>query len=143
MKLQLITIGKIKDQCFASKVLEYEQRIRHDAKIEIIELKDSNPVDEGKRLQEALRVRSGFSFVLSEEGKTYNSVSFAHKLSSINSTIQFVIGGPFGLDSSVKKEASELLSLSPMTFPHEIARLLLMEQIYRALTIIANSKYHK
>jgi 23S rRNA (pseudouridine1915-N3)-methyltransferase len=80
---------------------------------------------------------------LSENGKEYSSIAFAHHIAKINKPISFIIGGHHGLDELVLNAATEQLSLSKMTFTHEMARLLLLEQIYRALAILNNRSYHR
>jgi 23S rRNA (pseudouridine1915-N3)-methyltransferase len=146
MKIKLISVGRSKDKNLHSLIEEYKKKISYDAKLEVLEIKDSNPEEEGRKILELLNniKEPSFVFALSEEGKEHTSTEFAHKLRqlSFDRTIVFVIGGPFGLSEKAKENA-ELLSLSKMTFTHEMARLFLLEQIYRALSIIKNKKYHK
>lgn len=144
MRFHILTIGKIKDRQLEIKLEEYLKRIRFEAKIDITALKDSDKAGEGDRLTQALeRFKNAYVFVLTEEGKPYTSPAFARKIGGIHTDIVFVIGGPDGLSDGVKQRADQLLSLSKMTFPHEMALVLLTEQIFRALTIIGGRNYHK
>ena len=141
--IKVICVGKVKDRNLQLKTEDYIQRIRHDARLEIIELKDDSSEKENAKIKELVERETGHILILSEDGKEYGSVEFAKRIEQINRRIVFVIGGTFGLNTAVKKAASEVLSLSRFTFPHEIARLLLFEQIYRSLSIIRNRNYHK
>lgn len=141
--LKIISIGKVKDRNLQLKIEDYIGRIRHDARLELIELKDDSNEKENAKISELIERENGYVFALSEDGKEYGSSEFARRIESINRRIVFIIGGPFGLNPTVKKSASEILSLSRFTFPHDIARLLLFEQIYRSLSIIRNRNYHK
>lgn len=141
--IRIIAVGKIKDHYLFPKIEEFVNRIKHDSRLEITEIKDSSPENENLKILEALRKDQGYVFALTEEGREYDSVSFAKKMTEINGKIIFIIGGPDGLSKEVKSKSRELLSLSRMTFTHEIARLLLLEQLYRAGTIINNRKYHR
>lgn len=145
MNVKLITIGKMKDAHYAAKVADYTKRLSRYAKFSIVELKDSTRAKEGQALVDAIaRERGrGHCFALTEEGRTYDSPAFAKHLEKLACDLIFVIGGPEGLEPEVKATANNLLSLSPMTFTHEMARVLLIEQIYRAFSITHNGKYHK
>jgi 23S rRNA (pseudouridine1915-N3)-methyltransferase len=148
MKIKLICIGKVKDKNLLELTANYSKKISFDAKLDIIELKDSTVEDEGKKILEIIdRIKDNFFvLVLSEEGKTLNSIEFSDIMKKIDLTVKtfvFVIGGPYGLSSEVKNKANILLSLSKMTFTHEMCRLFLVEQIYRSISIIKNKKYHK
>ncbi len=140
MRFKIICIGKVREKSILETINEYSKRID----LEIIELKDSNPAEEGKKILEKLdKINSKYVFVLSEEGKELSSVEFSQKLKKIEQPVIFVIGGPYGLSDEAKKKADFLISLSKMTFTHEMARLFLVEQIYRAESIIDGKKYHK
>ena len=141
--IRIIAVGKIKDFYLQHKIKEFADRINHDFRLEVIEIKDSSPQSEGLKILDILRKDQGYVFALSEEGKEYDSVSFAQRLANISGRINFIIGGPDGLSEEVKSASSERLSLSRMTFTHEIARLLLLEQLYRAAMILNNRKYHR
>jgi 23S rRNA (pseudouridine1915-N3)-methyltransferase len=145
MDLKIIAVGKVKDRAYLQKIEEYAEKIRHDARLEIAEVRDSTPEAEGVKILELLaRERAGaYAIALDEKGKLASSREFARRLASIPRRVVMVIGGPLGLSPQVKDSAGELFALSPLTFTHELARLLLMEQIYRAISIIKNRKYHK
>jgi 23S rRNA (pseudouridine1915-N3)-methyltransferase len=143
MDIKILAIGKIKDRSYSQKTEEYIGRIRHDAKLEVVEIKDSDPETEGAKIAEYCRREHAQVIALDEHGKLFSSVEFARKLAAAPGRIIFVIGGPFGLSEEVKGVAGSLIALSPLTFTHELARLVLLEQIYRAISIIKNRKYHK
>ena len=149
MNITIIVVAKINRKTAQELVEEFISRIAHYAKIKIAELKDSDPAQEGRQMLEKIEKNKNPVFViaLSEEGKHLSSQEFAEKLNkisaSMNKDIALLIGGPFGLSEEVKKKADLLLSLSKMTFPHEMCRVFLAEQIYRAMTIIKGEKYHK
>ena len=147
MKFQILSVGKIKDRNILELINLYSERISYDAKLEIIEIKDSTVSDEGKRISGILEKSrdKSFAFALAEEGKEISSAEFAEKLKKISANgtkVIFIIGGAYGLDNSVKLKANFLLSLSKMTLTHEMCRLFLTEQIYRAVSILRNRKYH-
>ncbi len=144
MRIHLLTVGKIKDPALAGKVQEYIRRIRFDAAIEHLTVKDAGRKSEGERLLQTLeRFKRARVYVLSEEGRAFSSQAFADELGAVESDLVFVVGGPEGLSEKVKERADVLLSLSQMTFPHELATVLLSEQIFRALTLLGGRKYHK
>ena len=147
MKIRIICVGKIKDRNLLALISEYEAKINYDAKLDVIEIKDSSPVAEGRKILELLNniKEPYFAFMLTEEGNELSSTVLSQRLKELSlasKTIVFVIGGPFGLSEEVKNNA-ELLSISRMTFTHEMCRLFLLEQLYRALSIIKGRKYHK
>lgn len=143
MNVKFITVGKVKDKHLAAKINTYTTRLNRFAKVALLEIKDSKPEQESKALRDALTKENRFTFVLSEEGKSYASLQFAQRIETIARDLVFVVGGPEGLDAQVKAVADEVLSLSPMTFVHEMAQLFLVEQVYRAFTIIHHGNYHK
>jgi len=148
MKVKLICIGKLKEPNILNLCNNYSKKISFDAKLEILEIKASTREEEGKKIIESLdRIKDNkFVFVLGEEGQQINSIEFSNKLKKLDldgKTIVLVIGGPFGLSEEVKQKADCLMSLSKMTFTHEMARLFLLEQIYRVISIIKNKSYHK
>ncbi len=142
MIFKIAAVGKVKKKPLLELTAEYLKRINHYAAIEVVEIKDSNKQDECSRLLTLIDKEKSFCIALSEDGKELSSRQFADKLSSIHSKILFVIGGPDGLTDELKKRADMLLSLSQMTFPHEMARMLLSEQLFRALNILSGGKYH-
>ena len=143
MDIKILAVGKIKDAAYSQKIEEYAGRIRHDAKLAIVEIKDSDPESEADRILDHCGREQADVFALDERGKLYSSLEFARVVSAAQRRIIFIIGGPDGLSDRVKKAARACIALSPMTFTHEMARLLLVEQIYRAISILKGRKYHK
>ena len=150
--IKIITIGSIKEQYLKDAIDEYKKRISKYTNLEIIELKDEGLVEESKAMKlEAEKIERNLNdrdyiITLEIEGKEYDSVEFAEKLRNIqieNSNIVFIIGGSYGLADSIKEKAKMHLSFSKMTFPHQLFRVLLLEQIYRAFKINNNESYHK
>ena len=143
MLIKIITVGKIKDKHFLAKINEFVKRISFDAKLEMLELKDSNKESEGKKLLELIsKEQHSHVFAMSEEGKEFTSRQFAGKIQKIHKKLVFIIGGPFGLTEEVKKASNETFSLSKMTLTHEMAKLFLTEQVFRAISIIKKRGYH-
>ena len=141
--ITVLTVGKIKDRELASKAREYQDRISHDVRLNIESIKDSTPEQEAKRLLERIKKQPGSIIALSEKGSACTSEQFSSRLYGLGPQVYFIIGGPFGLATAVQQAADEVLSLSSMTFTHEMAQVLLLEQIYRAVSIHHNRKYHK
>ncbi|MEK6920718.1 MAG: 23S rRNA (pseudouridine(1915)-N(3))-methyltransferase RlmH [Nanoarchaeota archaeon] len=151
--ITIIGVGALKDKNISALVQEYLKRLSSEriVVLSVKEEKATNDVDtvkkkEGERLLERIASMKDDPFViaLSEEGKNFTSVGFAEFLKkNAEKKIIFVIGGAYGLSDTVKKKAHLLLSLSSMTFPHEIAQLLLVEQIYRGWMINTGRKYQK
>lgn len=139
-KVKLIAVGKVKKNWIRQGLEMYVPRV---PELEIKEIKDSNPQKEGEVLLSL--IPSGASAIaLSEAGKTYASADFARYLSQAPSnSLVFLIGSADGLSDQVKQQSALHLSLSPMTFPHELARLMLVEQLYRAKNILQGGSYHK
>lgn len=143
MLLKLVLIGKLKDRAIQARCDEFAKWLSPYAKLEIVELPDSNVAKEGQAILKALeKERTAAVVVLSEEGKQFTSTEFAAKLGSFDRKVVFVIGGPCGLAPEVKQRADLLWSLSKLTFTHELARLLLMEQLFRATNILHGGSYH-
>ena len=157
LSVNVICIGKLKEKYLKDACAEYEKRLSAFCKFNIIELDEyrlpDNPSqsqieiglkDEGERI---LKKADGSLIVaLCIEGKQMPSETFSKVISEYSlssSAISFIIGGSFGLSSEVKNRAKLKLSFSQMTFPHQLARVLLCEQVYRAFMISNNSKYHK
>ena len=150
MKLKVVSIGKDRSGLFAPGVAEYAQRLSLHAKVELLELKESArsgaaaKTDEGQRLLESCGRAQVVA--LDETGKHLGSVELAQWLGRHVGTtpeLAFVIGGDEGLSPEVKQKAVLTLSLSKLTLPHRLARLVLMEQLYRAFTILRGEPYHK
>ena len=137
---KIIAIGKIRKKWIQEGVEMYLKRLPG---LEVKEIKDSTQLKEEHTIKEIIS-KNEFLVTLNENGQTFTSKQLATKLlNSHNQNITFVIGGASGLTSSLNNLASWQLSLSPLTFPHEIARLLLIEQLYRAKTITQGGPYHK
>ena len=153
MKINIISVGKIKESYFIDGIEEYKKRISKYANIELITVMDeSNDLDdktikkkEGERLLAKIPSNS-YTIVLDLNGKELDSISFAKKMDEItlvSSTINFIIGGSIGLDQSVIDMANYRLCFSKFTFPHKLMKLILLEQIYRSFKINNNESYHK
>ena len=153
MKINIISVGKIKEQYFIDGIEEYRKRITKYSNIELITVMDeSNDLDaktvkkkEGERLLAKIPNNS-YTIVLDLNGKELDSVEFAKKMdeiTNVSSTINFIIGGSLGLDDEVIKKADYRLSFSKFTFPHKLMKLILLEQIYRSFKINNNESYHK
>ncbi len=137
---KIIAIGKIKKKWIQEGIEIYLKRLPG---LEVIEVKDNNKKKEEHAIKEIIN-KNEILVTLNENGQSFTSKQLATKLlNSYNQKIIFVIGGASGLSPSLNNSASWQLSLSPLTFPHEIARLLLIEQLYRAKTITQGSPYHK
>ena len=150
--IKLITVGQIKEKYLKEAIEEYKKRITKYTNIEIIEVKDEGLVEEEKaKTKEAEKINKHISdrdylITLEIEGQQMTSPDFAKKIDNIlieNSNIVFIIGGSYGLSNEIKKKAKVHLSFSKMTFPHQLFRVLLLEQIYRAYKINNNESYHK
>ncbi len=143
MRFDILCVGKLKDRAFDSRCREYLKWLSPYARIRLEELPDSSMEKENAALLHRLEKVDSPIIVLSEDGKGFSSRAFASKLSELSGhPLTFVIGGPSGLLPAVKQRASLLWSLSPLTFTHELARLLLCEQLFRAVSILRNSPYH-
>lgn len=140
----LIVVGKMKKRSLADLCADYEKRLKRQGNFEVIELKDGTVESEGQRILEALeKRREAKVYVLAEEGKGMRSNDFATELVALQGRpANFVVGGAYGLSKAVKARADAILSLSPMTFTHEMARFILCEQIYRADAINRGTGYH-
>ncbi len=139
-RYKIIPVGKIKKKWIQEGIDMYLKRLPG---LKVIEIKDNNQTKEENRIREIIS-KNEILVTLNENGQSFTSKQLATKLlNSHNQNIIFVIGGAFGLAPSLNYFASWQLSLSPLTFPHEIARLLLIEQLYRAKTIAQGGPYHK
>ncbi len=137
---KIIAIGKIKRKWIQEGIEMYLKRLPG---LKVIEIKDNTQTKEEHMIKEIIK-KSETIVTLNENGQSFTSKQIAKKLlNTHNQNITFVIGGASGLSPSLNSYASWQLSLSPLTFPHEIARLLLIEQLYRAKTITQGSPYHK
>ena len=140
----VIAIGKMKNRSLAELCDDFSKRLKRQGNFELIELKDGDVESEGQRILEALeKRRDARVYTMAEEGKTRSSAKLAAELAALQGQpAVFIIGGAYGLSDAVKQRADELFSLSPLTFTHEIARMLVCEQLYRAVSINTGSKYH-
>ena len=159
MKITLITVGKLKEKYFTMAVEEYSKRLSRYAKLNIIELADEKTPDnaspaeeenikrkEGERIIKSLK-GDEYIITLEIEGKMFNSVELSQKINQIGISgkghIAFIIGGSLGLSDEVSGIADFKLSFSKLTFPHQLMRVILLEQIYRGYRIIKGEPYHK
>ena len=155
MKIDLLLLGKTKDDYLQLGIDEYVKRLSRYNPVNVIEIKTprhgSRPEAEILQQESSLlekRIRNGSCrVVLDSQGRQYSSESFARFISSLESqavsTVSFIIGGPLGLADEQRRKADHLLSLSNMTYTHDMSRLILLEQLYRAYTIKAGTGYHK
>lgn len=150
--IKLITVGTIKEKYLKDAIEEYTKRIKKYTNIELIEVKDEGLVEESKAISlEAEKIKKHLSprdyiITMEIEGKQLTSEEFSEKLNQIqieNSNIVFIIGGSYGLSDEIKQLSKLHLSFSKMTFPHQLFRVLLLEQIYRCYKILNNESYHK
>ena len=142
MLCKLIVVGRIKDAHYQAKINEFLQRLNAFGKVETVELRDDTVEKESAAILKALENERGWVVILDERGENITSVEFAEKLKACDRKIVLVIGGAFGFTDEVRKRADYLLALSKFTVTHEMARFFLVEQLYRACTIIAGKKYH-
>lgn len=159
MKITVLTVGKIKEKFYTDAVNEYSKRLSRYCKLEIIQVTDEKTVENSTenemdiiKQKEAERLlkhipEDAYVITLEINGKSLDSMELADQLNQlgINGTshIVFVIGGSLGLHATVSKRANFHLSFSKMTFPHQLMRVILLEQIYRSYRIIHNQPYHK
>ncbi len=151
--INIITVGKIKEIFLTNGISEYLKRLSAYENVRLTEVKEINYKETAENIKrEGLLILEkitpdDFVITLEIEGKQIDSVSFAQKISELqtygNSRITFVIGGSNGLSDEVKARSNFKLSFSKFTFPHQLMRLILLEQIYRAYTIINHKEYHK
>lgn len=158
-KVTILCVGKLKEKFYTDAVAEYAKRLSRFCKLEILELPEDRLPDDPSQAQidaalakeaEAIRSKlpsSATLIAMCVEGKTRSSEELAKMMadgaSRGESHLVFLIGGSFGLHPSIKAQAAYRLSMSPMTFPHHLARVMLLEQIYRGYQINAGSRYHK
>ncbi len=156
MKIVLLVVGKTNNQHLHSLINEYQQRLKHynigfDVNV-IPDIKNAKNLsekqqkyNEGQLIMKNV-AQTDFVVLLDEHGKDYSSVRFSewisHKMICAVKRIVFIIGGSYGFDEYVYKRANDLISLSKMTFSHQMVRLIFIEQLYRAMTILNNEPYH-
>ncbi len=159
MKITILCVGKIKEKYFRDGIAEYKKRLSKYCKLEIIEVADEKTPDnaseteelqikekEGQRMEKHLK-KNAFKIALAIEGEMIDSVQLSKKIEQLGvngqSHIIFVIGGSLGIAPSIMKQMDYKLSFSKMTFPHQLMRMVLLEQIYRSYRIINGEPYHK
>ena len=159
MKITVICVGKIKEKFYTQAIMEYSKRLSRYCKLEIVELADEKtPENAGEQVNLNIKAKEGdrilsaikddaYVIALAIEGKMLDSVELSQKIEKLGingtSNITFVIGGSVGLDKRVLDRADYKLSFSKMTFPHQLMRVVLLEQIYRSYRIMKNEPYHK
>lgn len=160
IKINLITVGKLKEKYWRDACAEYAKRLSAFCKLEIVELAESRLPDnpskkeilsaleqEAKSIKTYCDKKGTVNIAMCIEGKQLSSVELSKKMNDYAvdgySTINFVIGSSFGISDEIKKLCQLKLSMSEMTFPHQLARVMLLEQIYRGFQIQKNTKYHK
>lgn len=159
MKITLVAVGKIKEQFFADAIKEYEKRLSRYCRLEIIQVADEKTPDgAGEALENQIKEKEGqrilaqirdgaYVIALAVEGRMLDSEELAGKLGQLGvegvSQIVFVIGGSLGLPKRVMERADYALSFSRMTFPHQLMRVILLEQVYRSYRILNHQPYHK
>lgn len=158
-RVTVLCVGKLKEKFYLEAAAEYVKRLQRFCKLELVELPESrlpespSPAEVQRALAaEAAAIRErlprgGAVIALCIEGKPCSSVELSRRMEELavagKTQLTFLIGGSVGLDESLKRQADWWLSMSPMTFPHHLARIMLLEQIYRAYQISAGTKYHK
>lgn len=159
MKITIIAVGKIKEKYYRDALAEYGKRLSRYCKLEIVEVEDEKTPDKASAVEEAqilekeaervLRYVKDDAYVITLEiaGRMVDSVEFAEKIEKLGvrgvSHLQFIIGGSLGLHTKVCRRANMAVSFSKMTFPHQLMRVILLEQIYRSYRIIHGEPYHK
>ena len=159
MKITILTVGKIKEKYLKDAISEYTKRLSKYCKLEIIEVNDEKtPDNASKAVENAIRAKEGerllkyvkddaFVITLEIQGKMLTSEELAEKMDTLGvrgvSHIMFIIGGSIGLGEEVMKRSDFALSFSKMTFPHQLMRVRLLEQIYRSYRINSGEPYHK
>lgn len=151
-RITLLCVGSVKTRWIAEGCAQYLERLAHDARVEIVEVPASKQADpqrqceeESQRLLAALEKRDGEVWVLDERGKGVSSAQFAQSISGARDagrSLTFILGGAYGLTDAVRSRAQRMLRLSDMTLPHELCRLVFLEQLYRAFSINKGSGYH-
>lgn len=151
--IKILCVGKIKEKYFLDAINEYKKRISKYSKLEIIEVSDEATNNEkivlAKEKEKLLKLinKNDYNIVLDIDGNEISSVELSKKIDNIftnyNSNITFIVGGSCGIDEEIKNICDYRLSFSKMTFPHQLFRIILLEQIYRTFKILNNESYHK
>lgn len=159
MKITILCVGKIKEKFYREAIAEYAKRLSRYCKLEVVEVADEKTPDvcsevenarirnkEGERLMKYIK-EDGYVIALAIQGKQYDSVGFSECIEKLGiqgkSHLYFVIGGSLGLADAILRRADAKISFSAMTFPHQLMRVILLEQIYRGYRIMNNEPYHK
>lgn len=159
MKITIISVGKIKEKYFSQAIQEYSKRLGRYCQLKMVEVADEKAPErlsmadmeqvkerEGERILKYLRPRQ-YVITLEINGKTYSSEQLAKKMNQLavesKSNLVFIIGGSLGLAKNITNIANDTLSFSSMTFPHQLMKVILLEQIYRSFRINRNEPYHK
>lgn len=156
LKINVVAVGKVKEKYFQEAINEYLKRLTRFAEVKIIEVKEENFTKDSEELRKEtlkkeeeniLPYLKGYVIALAIEGKQFTSETLSKKLDDLTVTgvseITFIIGGSYGLTEEIKRKADLKFSFSLMTFPHTLARVILLEQLYRGFMIKAGSTYHK
>ena len=151
LKINIICVGSLKEKFFIDAINEYSKRLSRFVNLKIVELPQCKIDEKNATLkfeeQKIIEACEGYVVLLDIKGEQFSSEALASTIKKLEvngqSTISFVIGGSFGVSEEVRKKANMRLSFSSLTFPHQLFRVMLLEQIYRAFTIINNMPYHK
>ena len=156
--INIVCVGKIKEKYLKDAILEYSKRLSKYCKLNIIEVPDEQiPFNVNDKIENNIKsiegnkilshLKNSYIIALDLHGKQFTSEEFANKINNVslnfNSTISFIIGGSLGLSDEVINKSNELICFSKLTFPHQLIRIFLLEQIYRAFKILNNETYHK
>jgi len=159
MNIKILCVGKIKEKFYRDAISEYSKRLSKYCSLEIVEVNDEKTSEnsteneiniikdkEGERILKHIKDKD-YAIALAIQGKQQDSVAFSKYIENLgitgNSSICFIIGGSLGLSDAVMKRCNDSVSFSKMTFPHQLMRVILLEQIYRAMRIMNNEPYHK
>ena len=159
MNIKILCVGKIKEKFYRDAISEYSKRLSKYCSLEIVEVNDEKTSEnsteneiniikdkEGERILKHIKDKD-YAIALAIQGKPQDSVAFSKYIENLgitgNSSICFIIGGSLGLSDAVMKRCNDSISFSKMTFPHQLMRVILLEQIYRAMRIMNNEPYHK
>ena len=159
MNVRTLCVGTIKEEFYSDAILEYSKRLSKYCSLEVVEVNDEKTSEnsteneiniikdkEGERILKHIKDRD-YAIALAIQGKQQDSVAFSKYIENLgitgNSSICFIIGGSLGLSDAVMKRCNDSISFSKMTFPHQLMRVILLEQIYRAMRIMNNEPYHK
>ena len=159
MQITILAVGTIKEKFYIEAIKEFEKRLSRYCRLKIVEVDDEKTPDSasGKMCEQVLKKEgeklsshipdNAYVISLAIEGKKYDSVEFSKRINNLaitgKSNIVFIIGGSLGICEDIKKKSDELISFSDMTFPHQLMRVILLEQVYRSYRIIQNEPYHK